>query len=169
MKNILFAIIAFACINLTFAQTNLEVEFTKDKEVVINKIKLNAKTSLEDIKKILGTPIIYKNYRSGKINYHYKELGISFHTIKDKLIFIGLNFNWDGDKNFPETTYTGTFKVDDLSIDKNSDNTIIEKIKIVDIKCIVPNLCMSNPKEESTPIVIGFKDNLVTQIGFEFH
>ena len=169
MKNILFIIITFSCVNLTLAQTSIEIEFTKNKEVVLNNTKLNAETSLEDIKKILGTPIIYKSYRSGKINYQYNELGISFHTIKDKLSFIGLNFNWDGDKNFPETAYSGTFKIDDLSIDKNSDNSIIDKIKFVDIKCVVPNLCMSNPEVESTPIVIGFKDDLVTQIGFEFH
>ncbi|MFD2915634.1 DUF7738 domain-containing protein [Psychroserpens luteus] len=165
----IFTIIAIVFLNVTFAQTNVEIEFTKDKEVVLNETTLNTNTSLEEITKILGTPTVYKEYPTGKINYHYKEHGISIHTVKDKLIFIGLNFNWDGDKNFPETSYSGTFKIDELSIDKISNNSIIDNIKFVDIVAVMPNLYMSNPKVESTPIVIGFKDNLITQIGFEFH
>jgi hypothetical protein len=169
MKNRLIIIIAFAFLNVISAQTVVDIEFTKDKVVMLNGTELGPNTSFDEVKEILGTPVVYKSYRSGKTNYHYEELGISFHTVDNKLLFIGLNFNWDGDETFPQTPYTGTFKIDDLSIDKDSDHSIVDKIKIVELITIMPNFYMSNPKVESTPIVLGFKDNLVTQIGFEFH
>lgn len=169
MKNILFILLAFASVNLAVAQKNIEIEFTKDKEVIVNNTKLSKESSFQDIKELLGEPTIYKNFRSGKINYHYENLGIAFHTINNKLVFFGINFNWDGDESFPEKEYNGTFKIDDLSINKESKKSIIDTIKIVELKCIVPSLCVSNPEIEKTPIIIGFNNSLITQIGFEFH
>ncbi|WP_040281259.1 DUF7738 domain-containing protein [Psychroserpens damuponensis] len=169
MKNTLIIIMAIACFNVISAQKDVNIEFTTDKNVILNGTTLTTETSVEDIKTILGTPTVYKSYSSGKTNYHYNDLGIAFHTVKDKLLFIGVNFNWDGDKTFPENSYTGTFKIDDLLIDKTSGNSIIDNIKMVDVIAIMPNLYMSNPKVESTPMIIGFKDDVVTQIGFEFH
>jgi len=169
MKKLLFTLIAIAFINLSMAQTKVAIAFTKDKVVILNDIKLSTANSIEDIEKILGKGTVYKEYASGKINYHFKEHGISVHTVKEKLLFIGMNFNWDGDKTFPETNYTGSFKIDDLVIDNKSSEKIIEEIKNVQVKRVYPGLYMSNPKEESTPIIIGFKDDLITQVGFEFH
>nr|WP_321247239.1 hypothetical protein [uncultured Psychroserpens sp.] len=169
MKKRLIIIIALAFLNVMSAQTVVDIEFTKDKVVVLNGTKLGPNTSFDEVKEILGTPVVYKSYRSGKTNYHYEELGMSFHTVDDKLLFIGLNFNWDGDETFPKTLYTGTFKFGDVTIDNTSDNSFIDKIEMVTIMSVMPGLYMSNPKVESTPVIIGFKDNLVTQIGFEFH
>jgi len=169
MKNRIIIIIALAFLNVISAQTVVDMEFTKDKVVIINGKALGPNTSFDEVKEILGTPVVYKSYPTGKTNYHYEELGISLHTVDDKLLFIGLNFNWDGDKTFPQTPYTGTFKFGDITIDKTSDNSLIDKIEMVKLISVMPGLYMSNPKEESTPVIIGFKDNLVTQIGFEFH
>jgi len=169
MKNRIIIIIALAFFNVITAQTVVDMEFTKDKVVILNGKTLGPNTSFDEVKEILGTPVVYKSYPTDKTNYHYEELGISFHTVDDKLLFIGLNFNWDGDKTFPETSYSGTFKIDDLSIDKDSDHSIVDKIEMVKLVTIMPNFYMSNPKVESTPIILGFKNNVVTQIGFEFH
>ncbi|WP_290701334.1 hypothetical protein [Lacinutrix sp.] len=169
MKKILFTIFTLFLFNAAFSQEIIKIEFTKDKELLINSLILSKLTTISELNKILGEPTIYKFYRSGKINYHFKEKGITVQTFDNKLIFIGLNFNWDGDATFPQTSYTGTFNIADLYVDKNSSNSIIENIKVVEIKCILPTLCMSDPKKESTPIIIGFKNDLVTQIGFQFH
>jgi hypothetical protein len=171
MKKILLIVICILFSNSVISQNTIEIEFTKDKEVLLNKTKLSNSMTIEDIKELLGEePIIYKEYLTGKINYHYKEFGISIHTSNGKFAFIGLNFNWDGDKTFPKNSYTGIFKIGDLTIDIKTDLSIIEKIKFVELLPIMPNkFFMSNPKKEKTPIIIGFKDKLITQVGFEFH
>ena len=170
MKKTLFIVICIIFANSILAQNNIDIEFTENKEVFLNNKKLSNTTTIEDIKELIGEPIIYKEYVTGKVNYHYKDLGLSIHTVNDKLAFIGLNFNWDGDKTFPDTTYSGSFKIGDLAVDAKTDLSIIDKIKFIELVPIMPNkFYMSNPKKEKTPAIVGFKDKIITQFGFEFH
>ena len=169
MKKTLILFAAIFSLNFSFAQEKTKINFNEKKEVIINGEKIDKKTDLSKIKSILGEPEVYKEYPTGKINYHYPKLGISVHLVKDKLLFIGANFNWDGDKNFPETSYSGEFIIDNVSFNISSTESKLSEIKIVDIKCIMAGMCMTNPKEEPTSIIVGFKENKLTQIGFEFH
>lgn len=169
MKNVLL-LFAFSLLSsLSFTQSTIELNYTSDKKVYLNDTKLTKSTTIDDLKEILGEPIIYKEYPTGKINYHYKEHGITVHTVNGKLLFIGVNLNWDGDKNFPEKTFEGILKIGDITIDKNSTEEFIPQITFIEISCPIPGMCMTIDKKEKTPILIGFKDELVTQVGFEFH
>ncbi|MGB5819385.1 MAG: hypothetical protein WBG90_07850 [Saonia sp.] len=168
-KTILLSTFCFLT-NLIFAQTTVEINYTKDKEVYLNNKKLDKSTSFDDVKTMLGQPVVFKEYiATGKVNYHYNELGVSFHTVNGKLLFIGANLNWDGDKNFPEKSFEGVLKIDGVLIDKNSTDEFISKIKAIEILCPIPEMCMTKDRNEKTPILIGFKENTVTQVGFEFH
>ncbi len=171
MKNILLIATCFFTINTIYAQTEIKIEFINETKVILNEIEINKSTTFDIIKKILGEPVIYKEYITGKINYHYNQFGISIHTFEGNLTFIGANFNWDGDKTFPNTTYSGTLKIDGVKFDKNSNNASIKNIANLEFLTIIPGLYMSKPKtdKKNTFVIIGFKDDLVTQIGFEFH
>ena len=171
MKKPLLILIVIFLSNFIYSQTKVDIEFVDETNVLLNKIKIDKTTSFSIIKKILGEPIIYKEYPSGKINYHYKELGLSVHTVDDKLLFIGVNYNWDGDKTFPESTYVGQLKIDGVKFDKNTNEEIISKIKNLEFLTIMPGFLMSKPltKKKNTFAILGFKDSIVTQVGFEFH
>ena len=169
MKKNTILLLAISLLTFGFSQNEIEISYTQEKTVLLNGQKIDNQTDFETIKSILGEPVIYKEFPSGKVNYHYPELGLAVHSINGKLLFIGANYNWDGDKNFPETTFTGKLNIDNVHFDKSSTNSKLSEIKIVEINCIMPEICMTNPKEEKDIIVIGFKDNNLTQIGFEFH
>jgi hypothetical protein len=169
MKNIFLAfVLAFIAANVNAQTTTLQ--FTADKEVLLNDQMLDSKTTLKEIKAVLGEPMIYKEYTATeKVNYHYPELGLTVHTVKDKLLFIGANLNWDGDKNFPETSYTGALSIDGVKIDTESTDAFLNEITAIEIECPFPSLCMTNPRKDRIAIIIGFKESIVTQVGFEFH
>ena len=169
-KILLLSAYLFVC-NLVYSQTKVNIEFVTETKVLLNGTEVNKSTTISTIKNILGEPEIYKEYTSGKTNYHYNDIGVSIHTLNDKLLFIGANFNWDGDTNFPETTYEGTLKIDGILFDKQSNNESINRLKNLEFITVMPGFYISKPKtkKKNTFTVIGFKDDLVTQIGFEFH
>lgn len=154
---------------MSFSPSKTSIRFTNEKELFLNDLKLSPKTKFKEVVSELGEPKLIKEYPNGKKVYHYESEGIAVHTVEDKLLFIGVNYNWDGDKKFPESTYTGDLSIGDVSFNKESKEEIASEITVVNIDCLMPGLCMTNPKEEKTFIVLGFKDNLVTQVGFELH
>lgn len=169
MKKSLLLLLTVFMINLCYAQDDIDIKFNQDKEVLLNGTVIGNTTDFETIKSMLGTPIISKEFPSGKAVYHYEDLGIMVQIYQDKLVFFGVNFNWDGDETFPETTFTGSFEIDGTTIDETSDSSILEEIKVVEIKCMIPSMCMTNPNKEKTNILLGFEENIITQVGFEFH
>lgn len=168
MKKILLLLLLSTFSATLFGQTTTSIEFTKDKELLLNGVVLSANSTMDDIQKILGDPEIYKEYVTGKTNYHYKELGISVHAMDNQLLFIGANFNWDGDKTFPKTSFMGTCKIGGISFDLTSSEKEVNKIDVVELISVMPGLYMSNPKIDKVAIILGVKEDLVTQIGFEF-
>ncbi len=168
MKNKLFLIITLFAVTLTFAQNTSEIGFNEKKEVLLNGQIVDTTTDLETIKSLLGEPTLYKEYPTGKVNYQYPELGIAIHLVNGKLTFIGANFNWDGDKTFPEASYTGKFSIGDTTIDMNSTPEVVSKIEVITLTPTFMGMYMTNPKENKTVVIMAFKDEKVTQVGFEF-
>ena len=168
MKNIISTLTLCLLTNMVFAQT-IDVKFSQDKEVYLNDLKLEKSVSLENIKAQLGEPVVFKEYTTGKTVYHFADLGIAVHFVNDELLFFGVNLNWDGDKSFPERPYEGTLKIGNVEIEKSSNHEFISKIEVVEIFCPIASMCMTKDREAKILILIGFKDDLVTQVGFEFH
>ncbi len=151
--------------SFTNAQNSTSLTLNEKKELILNNVQIGMNTSLEEIKSLLGEPVLHKEYVTGKVDYHYSELGISVQFMKDELMFIGVNYNWDGDETFPETTYEGELMLGETSFDKNSTKATIDGLEL-NVDCILPGLCMG--KEGEMGIIIGYKDELVTQVGFAF-
>lgn len=168
-KIILFVFILVS--NLLIAQNDVKIEFIDETNVTLNDLKIDKNTTFEEIKAILGEPKIYKEYLTGKVNYHYADNGITLQTVNGKLLLLGFNYNWDGDKAFPESTFTGKLSVDGVAFDKNSSQKKLEEIKTVEFMEIMPGYVISKPKtaKKNIFVVFGFKNDVVTQIGFEFH
>lgn len=169
MKHFITLLILFATTCVTFAQSKISIEYKSDFTVTLNGQSVDNTTTYNDIVKLLGEPSIYREYPSGKTNYHYKDLGLVIHTVNGNLLTIGTNYNWDGDKNFPETTFEGEFIIGGKSVSKDTKGTIVEELKDLKINCIIPGLCMNDPKKIKNPILLGFKDDAITQVSIEFH
>ena len=91
------------------------------------------------------------------------------HTVNDQLLFLGVNLNWDGDENFPQQPYEGAVLFDDVKVDAQTTRETITTLEVVAIVCPLPDICITKDREATTAILIGFKDNIISQVGFEFH
>ena len=169
MRNFLVLLLLCFSANLCLGQKDITVIYNHDYSVTINGISIDKSTTYQEMVELLGEPEVYKEYRTGKTNYHYKELGLVIHTVDGKLLTLAFNFNWDGDKNFPNSTFIGGLTIGDKEIDKNTTADIVDELKSLGIECYIPRMCMNNPKTVKNPIILGFKDDLITQVSIEFH
>ena len=170
IKN-LFLTVSIIFSSLLVAQNDVKIEFVNETNVTLNNLKIDKSTTFEEIQEILGEPKIYKEYVTGKVNYHYADNGITLQTVNGKLLLLGFNYNWDGDKTFPESTFTGKLIIDGIQFDKNSNQNKLDDIKNTEFMEVMPGFIISKPKTDKKNIltILGFKNDKVTQIGFEFH
>ncbi|UII26708.1 hypothetical protein LVD15_26005 [Fulvivirga maritima] len=136
---LIFTTLFFALLTLmSYGQETITVEYTADYTLLINGQQIDNTTTYDDIVKLLGEPELYKAYPTGKSRYHYKELGIALSTVEGNVLSIGFNYNWDGDKNFPETSFEGELKVEDIFINKSSHAIIIENLAELELTALSP-------------------------------
>lgn len=169
MKKIAALVVLCLASCMLYAQATTTISYTAENTVLLNEVELSNATTLSEIKEILGEPEVYKEYPTGKVNYHYNDLGIAVHTVNDQLLFLGVNLNWDGDENFPQQPYEGAVLFDDVKVDAQTTRETITTLEVVAIVCPLPDICITKDREATTAILIGFKDNIISQVGFEFH
>ncbi len=73
MKKILLITFCLFAYSISYSQTKVNIEFINETKVLLNEIEINRSTSFSDIKELLGEPVVYKEYPTGKINYHYND------------------------------------------------------------------------------------------------
>ena len=165
MKKILLALlISFS--SFAFAQEKPTIEFSSSSKLTINGQMVNNQTSIETITQLLGTPQLVKEHKSGKKNYVYPELGLALQTFNDKLLMIGANYNWDGDKNFPNKTFEGRFIVGKTVLDTNTTKDFIKSNSFLKFENLFLDLYVAGATDAA--VMVGFKNNKITQLGVEF-
>ncbi len=163
-------LLAFALFSpLLRAQSAPEIIFNEKKEVWLNGKMIDHGTTMEELTALLGEAEVHKEYPTGKLNYHYPDLGMAVHIVNGQLLYLGMNFNWDGDERFPEERFTGKLSMGKVVINAETSPEVIEELTVVEIFCPIPEMCMTKDREAQTPIMLGFKEGKITQIGFEFH
>lgn len=168
MKNIIL-VIAFAFSLAAFSQETTTIVLNETSQLQINGTTVNRETSFNQIKNLLGEPTLVKDYKNGKIKYQYPEQGLTLDIYNDKLSMIGANFNWDGDKNFPETSYNGQFMIGKIVVNKNTTENLMKRISFLRFEHLLSGLYAGNTENNSALVLVGFKENKITQIGFEFN
>ena len=151
------------------SQNSIEIRFTEESEVYLNDLKLDNTVTLSQVTDILGEPVLHKEYKTGKAMYKYPELGLAVYTVNDNLLFIGANYNWDGDNHFPETQFTGQLMVGELEITSNTSPEELQNQSWIGLACPMPGMCLSKNEAKGVYSVTGFQEGKITQIGFEFH
>jgi hypothetical protein len=165
MKKLLILVLTLTS-TLFFAQEKPNVEFNNKSELLVNGQLVNNQTSYTKIVELLGKPELIKEHKSGKKTYSYPQTGIALSTFNDKLSMLGFNFNWDGDKNFPNTTFTGKLTVGKTLLDVNTTKEFLKSNAFLTFDNLFMELFAAATNK--TIVMVGFKNEKITQLGFEF-
>lgn len=163
-KLILLLLITFS--TSIYAQDALRFEINKNSEFRINGNIVNNQTTFAKVVELLGQPELNKESKAGVKTYTYAKYGITFKVYNDKLTMIGFNYNWDGDKSFPNTTFTGVLAVGNVQLDTNTNKDFMKKNDFLTFDNLFLDVFAAKTKD--TMIMVGFKNDKITQIGFEF-
>lgn len=165
----LFLTTIFALTSLvSFSQKGpIAIHLNEDSELYINDIKIDENTNHKKLKSILGEPSSTKEYPTGKKRFKYDDLGLTLNTYNKQIIFVGANLNWDGDDNFPETSFPGVVKIENHRFSKSDTKAFIPKILVHNISCPLEELCFAKNEAKNLTVIIGFKNDKITQVGFE--
>lgn len=145
---------------------SLEIANNKVNVLTLNELELTSKTTTDDFVNELGEPSRKVPYPSGEVSYFYDELGIVFFTYENEISNLGINFNWDEDEKFPETSYTGTLSIGNKDINKESTAGHIEDIEGVEFICPIPIMCASKDRKAKVKCAVAFDEGQITQVVF---
>lgn len=169
LKFKLFGLISLVALisNFVMGQSTItKISYTENAELFVNDTAFNGNTKIKKLVANFGEPSKKVDHPSGETSYFYKEIGVMF-FIKDGMVKgLGVNFNWDGDKKFPEKTFTGTLSLGDLEIKKDTKSKSIAAIKSIEFICPFPMICATKDREAPIKCTAAFKDEKLTQIGF---
>jgi len=153
--------------NRAAGQTNtLEIKYSASAELIMNKQKIYSKTSVEKLIENMGDPSKIVDYPSGEKSYFYDELGVVFFTMNGLVRGLGINFNWDGDKKFPEQAFKGKLMLGEAEITNETVSESIAGIESVKFICPIPMICASKDQHAKINCIVGFKDKKLTQATF---
>lgn len=165
MKKLLLIVLVLTS-TLIFAQDKPTIDFNSKSELLVNGQLVNNQTTYTKIVDLLGKPELIKENKSGKKTYSYPQTGIAFSTFNDKLSMLGFNFNWDGDKNFPNTTFTGKLTIGKTLLDVNTTKEFMKNNAFLTFEPAFMETYFA--VSSNAVIMVGFKNEKITQIGFEF-
>ncbi|MBL7790244.1 MAG: hypothetical protein JNL75_10490 [Chitinophagales bacterium] len=153
--------------NYVAGQTStIDIEYSDLAELTINTKKIDGKTNVNALIENLGKPSKIEDYPSGEKSYFYEEFGIVFFTSKGQIKELGINYNWDGDKKFPEQAFKGTLKIGGTEITGETVSESIAGIESIKFVCPMPMICASENQNVKTNCLIAFKDKKLTQVTF---
>ncbi len=172
MKSITFKLVAVgvifsASITSIFAQTTLDISMPDDKKLLVNGSEINPKTNFANVKALFGEVSSEKEKGGGK-EYMFESSGVIVSTNADGSVKgIGININWDGDKNFPKTAFSGTLAIGGTPVTAALKSEELAKFKGVEFACPFPLLCASKDNKAPVRSMIGFSSkNVLTQVIF---
>lgn len=172
MKSTLFRIVATALIftasnTLLLAQTTLDISMPDGNRIMVNGSEINPKTNFANVKGLFGTVTSEKEKGDGK-EYMFEQSGVIISTGAEGFVTaLGINMNWDGDKNFPKTNYPGTLSIAGVPITTAIKSEEVAKMKGVEFACPFPLLCATTNKKAPVKAMVAFSSkNTLTQVIF---
>lgn len=154
--------------NFSFGQTNEPtIWFLNSDKLSMNDLILTSTTPLEDVTKILGEASKNVDYPNGETSYFFEPQGIVVMTKGGKVQGLGINFNWDGDDKFPETTFSGQLKLGEAEIKQDTKREVIEEIQVIEFTCPIPSMCATKDRNAKIKCSVAFMDEKITQLVFD--
>jgi len=165
-KSVFLAISAIAITGLCHAQNTIEINYSDTSTLFLNKLLLNDNVNIQDITKTIGEPGKIVDYPNNEKSYFYENIGFVIFTKDQKVKGIGINYNWDGDKKFPEKSFIGNLKLGELPVSKATKKEDLPGIKSIPFACPIDIICASKSRRAKVQCSVAFKDNSITQIVF---
>lgn len=148
------------------AQNEVAITFDSNKVLRLNDLQISDNTTYDAIKDILGVAQQAIEKRDGGVVYIYDN-GLSIDVISSMVISMSINFNWDGDTNVSETSFTGTFLANNIEITRDTGEREVQNIQGLELMCPFQGMCMSQDKTPGkTKVIVAFEDSKITQFGF---
>lgn len=165
-KTSLLVIFFTSLINFCVAQNSVEINYSDTSTLLLKNLPLSNNINIEEITKSLGEPSKIVDNKKGEISYFYDDLGLVF-AVKEKLVvLVGINYNWDGDKKFPQTSFVGTLKIGDFIVSKETKQEDILTIKAIEFLCPIDQICASKIRTAKIRCAISFTEKLISQVAF---
>jgi len=167
IKTIVLSLITIFFFSLSHAQNEIIISYNSLSELHVNNIPIVEETSIDIILEQIGKPSKIEEFTTGEKSYFYEKQGVVFVAKNEVVKGVGVNYHWDGDKKFTETSFTGKLTVGELEIDKETTSENISGIRSLSFLC--PSALFCSSKDESVQIkaIVGFnKDAQITQIAF---
>lgn len=165
-KRIFFTIFAIAITGFCNAQNTIEINYSDSSTLILNKLQLNDNMNIQDITNTIGEPSKTVDYPNDEKSYFYENIGFVIFTKNQKVKGIGINYNWDGDKKFPEKSFTGNAKLGELPISKATKKEDLLSIKSTPFACPIDIICATKKRNAKIQCTVAFKDNSLTQVAF---
>ncbi len=162
----LMALFTLTLSNASAQSSSIDIEYNSNAELLINGHLISSKTSIEEAMEIMGEVSRMVESSNAEKSYFYDEIGVVLATKDGVVRGVGINFNWDGDNNFPETSFTGDLILGDTEINKETKSATIAAIRTIEFICPFPLMCASKDRSASVNCTIAFKETKITQVVF---
>lgn len=135
------------------AQTAPALELIDSASFTINKIPLVKNMHINQAVRLLGKPSRTVDYRNKEKSFFYDADGLVIFCQDSIIKGLGINFNWDGDKKFPENSFTGVLKIGGTTITRETNQEAIKNIAGIPFSCPLDILCgpVSRWKKKCAP------------------
>jgi hypothetical protein len=163
-KSLFILLVSISC--FCSAQKKVEINFSDSSTLILNEIVLTKNSDVRDIIANIGEPSKIVGNPNGERDFFYEEYGLLLITKDTLLTGLGINFNWDGDRKFPITSFTGRLKIGELSISKETKREEISSIKLIGFGCPIDILCASKSRKARVKCTLGFDSGSLSQIVF---
>lgn len=149
------------------SQSKVAIKYTESGALFVNDFEVKSGCTAEELTKVLGEPSQKKEMPSTEVGYFYEEEGFVFYTLANGIVnMIGMNFNWDGDERFPETSYTGSFVICETAVTKETELKNLTDFGCIEFMCPAPVMCVSMVEDRKVNCLLGFGEDGLTQFGF---
>jgi len=174
LEKAFIACIVMSLFTNVFAQNteSIKVNVLKE-EVVINKMVITKKTTIDEVIKAMGKPERIEKFAGKDRKYIYDSKGYAFSTApnnpKNLVESLTITYTYDNDKNVAKEKFRGTLMIDNFMVtEKNTIKEIADKTDFEKIECF-GTMCASDPKAKGIVTMIGMTESGdILQIVFGF-
>ncbi|GLB47853.1 DUF7738 domain-containing protein [Neptunitalea lumnitzerae] len=169
-KSFPISILFFCCFTLTaFAQTKSHTIVYSEEGFTIDGVVINSGKTVKQVERILGVEGRKQKFAGNAYAHVYDELGITLFSNNKKIESLTINLVTGLEEGAPDKAYTGTFKINDVTISKTTTRENIYALKNIDMHCPGTSFCEIQMYRNPATAMIGFtKEGTVSVINFIF-
>jgi hypothetical protein len=149
-------------------ESKLAIRLSATGELLVNDVQIFEKGGVAKLLALMGPPTREKAYPKTEKGLLYDQYGLVFWTVDGEVAGAGVNFTWDGDDRFPETSFLGSVALGEFKVDRSTTREKFASFKAGSVSCFgkteQEGMCAGGV--ERVRFLSGFVDGKVTQLIF---